>query len=233
MLRTCWTAVRFVVDNYVVNCTSSYIQNRKRPCPSVCAAVSASINPLLSSDRLRCCDRYTRCQRSLAVKPLNSRLAMSGSPSHRQSVRRVSRYQFTHVWYRTAAAWHVQWQLANWCRWRRGANWLSETSLTATARGGGVGLWTLTPMCSITQAITLQLWLVNIISSIPSLSLNSLLGTLSFTLTLHIHDVMLECWYCPDPKPLIIIINMHIYYELSYVLYAQPDSGCGWPVTII
>jgi len=26
---------------------------------------------------------------------------------------------------------------------------------------------------------------------------------------------------------------MHIYYELSYVLYAQPDSGCGWPVTII
>jgi len=34
------------------------------------------INPL-PSDRLRCCDRYIRCQRSLAVKPLT----MSGSPS--------------------------------------------------------------------------------------------------------------------------------------------------------
>ena len=32
---------------------------------------------------------------------------------------------------------------------------------------------------------------VNIISSIPSLSLNSLLGTLSFTLTLHIHLIIL------------------------------------------
>jgi len=89
---------------HVVNCTSSYIQNRKRPCPCVCAAVSASNNPLLSSDRLRYCDRYTRCQQSLAVKPLTSRPAMSGSQSHRGSVRRVSRYQFTHVRYRTAAA---------------------------------------------------------------------------------------------------------------------------------
>ena len=50
------------------------------------------INPL-PSDRLRCCDRYIRCQRSLAVKPLT----MSGSPSHRGSVRRVSRSQVTHV----------------------------------------------------------------------------------------------------------------------------------------
>jgi len=57
-------------------------------CPSVSSTVSASINPL-PSDRLRCCDRYIRCQRSLAVKPL----AMSGSPSHRGSVRRVSRSQ--------------------------------------------------------------------------------------------------------------------------------------------
>jgi len=32
---------------------------------------------------------------------------------------------------------------------------------------------------------------INIISSIPSLSLNSLLGTLSFTLTLHIHLTIL------------------------------------------
>jgi len=61
-------------------------------CPSVCAMVSESINPLLS-DRLRCCDRYIRCQWSLAVKPLT----MSGSPSHRGCVRRVSRYQVTHV----------------------------------------------------------------------------------------------------------------------------------------
>jgi len=61
-------------------------------CPSVCAMVSESINPL-PSDRLRCYDRYIRCQRSLAVKPL----MMSGSPSHRGSVRRVSRSQVTHV----------------------------------------------------------------------------------------------------------------------------------------
>jgi len=101
-------------------------------CPSVCGTVSASINPL-PSDRLRCCDLYFRCQRSLAVKPLNSRPAMSGSPSHKGSVRRVSRYRFTHVRYRTAVIWSARWQLANWCM--RGANWLSETSLTATARG--------------------------------------------------------------------------------------------------
>jgi len=45
-----------------------------------------------------------RCQRSLPFKPLNSRPAMSGSPSHRGGVRTVCRYQFTHVRYRTAAA---------------------------------------------------------------------------------------------------------------------------------
>ena len=55
----------------------------------MCTTVSASINPL-PSDRLRCCERYIRCQRSLAVKPLT----MSGSPV---SVRRVSRSQVTHV----------------------------------------------------------------------------------------------------------------------------------------
>jgi len=59
---------------------------------------------------------------------------MSGSPSHRGSVRRVSRYQFTHVRYLTAAAARARWQLANWCM--HGAKWLSETSLTATARRG-------------------------------------------------------------------------------------------------
>jgi len=41
-------------------------------CPSVSATVSASINPL-PSDRLRCCDRYIRCHRWLAVKPLSPR----------------------------------------------------------------------------------------------------------------------------------------------------------------
>jgi len=41
-------------------------------CPSVCATVSESINPL-PSDRLCCCDRYIPCQQSLAVKLLNSR----------------------------------------------------------------------------------------------------------------------------------------------------------------
>ena len=61
-------------------------------CPSVSTMVSASINPL-PSDRLRCCDQYIRRQRSLAVKPLT----MSGSPSQRGSVRRVSRSQVTHV----------------------------------------------------------------------------------------------------------------------------------------
>ena len=40
------------------------------------------------------------------------------------------------------------------------------------------------------QSSEAQLWLVNI-SSIPSLSLNSLLGTLSFILTLHIHLTIL------------------------------------------
>jgi len=80
-------------------------------------------------------------QRSFAVEPLSSRLAMLGSPSHSASVHTVSRYQFTHVWCRTAAAGRARWQLANWCT--RGANWLSETSLTATARGGVLdcGLW--------------------------------------------------------------------------------------------
>jgi len=102
-------------------------------CPSVCATVSASINPL-PSDRVRCCDWYIRCQWSLAVRLLfNSLPVMSGCPSHRGSVRRVSRYQLTHVRYRTVAAGRAQWQLANWCM--RGANWLSTTSLTATVWG--------------------------------------------------------------------------------------------------
>jgi len=56
--------------NTVLGEESYILKNPKRL--SVCvrsATVSASINPL-PSDRLRCCDRYIRCQRSLAVKPL-------------------------------------------------------------------------------------------------------------------------------------------------------------------
>jgi len=60
------------------------------------------------------------------------------TPSHKGSVRRVSRYQFTHVRYQTAAAAHARRRLENWCM--RGANWLSETSLTVTTRGWGC--WT-------------------------------------------------------------------------------------------
>ena len=66
------------------------------------------INPL-PSDRLRCCDRYIRCQRSLAVKPLT----MPGSPSPcvEWAGLRLPMYR-----YQTAAAPCVRWQLANWCR---------------------------------------------------------------------------------------------------------------------
>ena len=85
------------------------INCKKKSEASVCATVSASINPL-PSDRLRCCDRYIRCQRSLAVKQLNSRPAM-----------------------------YVALQLLG----VRDDSWLSETSLTTTARGGeGGGCWT-------------------------------------------------------------------------------------------
>jgi len=84
--------------------------------------VSVSINPL-PSYRLHCCDRYIRCQRSLAVKPLNS---YPRCISH-------------------CSCWACA-MTANWCM--RSANWLNETSLTVTAQGG---LWTLTRMCSITQ----------------------------------------------------------------------------------
>jgi len=82
------------------------------------------INPL-PSDRLRCCDRYIRCQRSLAVKLLT----MYGSPSPcvEWAGLRLRMYR-----YQTAAARCVRWHLANWCT--RGANWLNETSMTATAR---------------------------------------------------------------------------------------------------
>ena len=80
-------------------------------CPFVCATVSASINPL-PSDRLRCCDRYIRCQRSLAVKLL----MMSGSPSHRGVCIEWAGLRLTMYQYQTAAARCARWQLANWCR---------------------------------------------------------------------------------------------------------------------
>ena len=112
-----------------------------------------TFNPL-PSNRLRCCDWYIRCQRSLAVKPLNSHDAMqivdrppltavwntAGQPVSAVALA-MSRYQFTHVRYRTVAAGPARWQLANWCM--PAANWLSESSLTATARVAVLdcGLW--------------------------------------------------------------------------------------------
>jgi len=70
---------------------------------SVCATVSASINPL-PSVRLRCCDRYIRCQRLLAVKPLNSRPA-------KQAVRPIGRHwrQCEIQPASQPAQWHCQW----------------------------------------------------------------------------------------------------------------------------
>jgi len=64
------------------------------------------INPL-PSDRLCCCNRYIRCQRSLAVKPLT----MSGSPSPciEWAGLKLPMYR-----YQTAAARCAM--TANWCR---------------------------------------------------------------------------------------------------------------------
>ena len=69
--------LQYPVTSFFVTIHLSIYKNPKRlsVSRSVCATVSVSINPL-PSDRLCCCDRYIRCQRSLAVKPLNSRPAM-------------------------------------------------------------------------------------------------------------------------------------------------------------
>jgi len=122
-------------------------------CPSVCTTVSSSINPL-PSDRLRCYDRYIhriiRCQRSLAVKTLNSWPAMSGPHLTRevcvewagiglpmydiglQLLGHGLLYTGLHGW---ACAMTVS-------KLMRGTNWLSDTSLTATAREVlDCGLW--------------------------------------------------------------------------------------------
>jgi len=59
---------------WIVHHTVMYVLKSEAsvcPCPHL----------TLPSDRLRCCDRYIWCQRSLAVKPLNSRDA--DRPSHR------------------------------------------------------------------------------------------------------------------------------------------------------
>jgi len=55
-----------VVSQLPWNCLIILYFKMPSICPSVSATVSASINPL-ASDRLHCCHRYIRCQRSLAV----------------------------------------------------------------------------------------------------------------------------------------------------------------------
>jgi len=69
---------------------------------SVGATVSASINPL-PSDRLRCCDRYIRSQRSLAVKPLKSQ---------RDADRPSDRPPLTAVWNAAGQPAQRHWQWA-------------------------------------------------------------------------------------------------------------------------
>ena len=47
-------------------CSDNLYFKMRPVCPSVYA-----FNPLPSDSRLRCCDRYIRCHRLLAVKPLS------------------------------------------------------------------------------------------------------------------------------------------------------------------
>ena len=90
----------YLHQRYVISRFNAYLFIKIRSvCPSVCAMVSESIKPL-PSDRLRCCDRYIRCQRSLAVKPLT----MSGVSLSQGKCGRVSRSQVTMYRRRTAAA---------------------------------------------------------------------------------------------------------------------------------
>jgi len=121
--------------------TWSIYKNRKRLSVCLCHDLREHL-PFIPSDRLRCCDRYIWCQRSMAVTPLNSRPAMLGSPSHRGSVHTVSRYQFTHVRYRTAAAGRTRYSMYAWCQ-------LTQWDVPDCHGPGGVGLWTLTRMSSI------------------------------------------------------------------------------------
>jgi len=48
---------------YILKCEASI---------RLCALRSQRALTLYTSDKLRCCDRYIQCQRSLAVKPLSS-----------------------------------------------------------------------------------------------------------------------------------------------------------------
>jgi len=69
---------------------------------------------------------------------------------------------------------------------------------------------------------------INIISSVPSLSLNSLLGTLSFTLTLHIYLTILisACWSATSfsfltgqvSLPCRILLRTQLLYSLPLLI---------------
>jgi len=114
-------------------------------CPSVSATFSASINPL-PSDRLRCCDRYIRCQRSLAVKPLtmswSPTLRLTGEVCVESAGLRLPMYR-----YQTAAARCARWQLSNWCR--RAETTAARRAATAAAR----------PMTAFSTGVPVDCWL--------------------------------------------------------------------------
>jgi len=74
---------------------------------------------------------------------------------------------------------------------------------------------------------------INIISSIPSLSLNSLLGTLPFTLTLHIHLTILisACWSATS----FSFLTGQVLLPCSILLCTQllfPPSPNQWYIPI-
>ena len=70
---------------------------------------------------------------------------------------------------------------------------------------------------------------ISIISSIPSLSVNSLLGTLSFTLTLHIHlTILISARWSATSKigsKLVLITNRKSYVSFRLVLKSLTLNG--------
>jgi len=100
------------------------------------------INPL-PSDRPHCCNWYIRCQPSLAVMPLNSRPATPASLSHREVCVRwagisLPKYNIGLQLLGVSKLLHVRCQLTQW-------------DVPDCDGPGGVGLWTVTHMCSITH----------------------------------------------------------------------------------